>query len=255
MILVLAGTSEARHIVQVLQGTGRNVLATAATEYGKQLLVEEGFAVEGKLTAVSLAQLLREQSIQLVVDATHPFARQVSQLAVEVCRQIGVKYVRFERAETTLSEVQQGIIVVDSFAAAAEASLNIAGNVFLTVGINHLETFCRYIPKERLIVRVLPVASSLVRCAELGIAPARIVAMQGPFPQELNIAMFRHYQVSVVVSKESGPTGGTDTKLAAARELGIPVILVKRPQVDYPQVVRSMEELLRVVASRGLINY
>jgi len=249
MMLVLAGTSEARNIVRVLQGTGRNVLATVTTEYGKQLLVEEGLAVEGKLSAVSLAQLLREQSVQLVVDATHPFARQVSQLAVEVCGQMGVKYVRFERADTTLPEIQQGIIVVDSFVAAAEASLNIAGNIFLTVGINQLEIFCRYIPIERLIVRVLPVASSLVKCAELGIAPARIIAMQGPFTQELNIAMFRQYEAGVVVSKESGPTGGTDTKLAAARELGIPVILVKRPQVDYPQVVRSMEELLRVVAS------
>lgn len=249
MILVLAGTREARIIVEVLQQAGQKVLATTVTEYGRQLLEENSPVLEGGLTATSLVQLLKEQDIQLVVDATHPFAVQVSQLAVEVCQQVGVNYVRFEREETTLPSAHQDVKMVESFAAAAQLALEIVGNVFLTVGANHLETFCRYIPKERLVVRVLPVLSSLTKCADLGIAPARIIAMQGPFSQELNVALFRQYQAGVIISKESGPTGGTDTKLEAARALGLPVILVQRPQVAYPQVVRSIEALLTIVAS------
>jgi len=244
MILLLAGTGDAKTIGQALREAGEEVLATTVTQYGRELLEQDMPVRQGGLTAEDFRRLLSENDISLVVDATHPFAVEISRLAVEVCREAGVTYIRYERAETSLPRQQQGLTIVDSFAAAAQLAGKLPGNVFLTVGVNQLETFCRYLPLERLVVRVLPVAGSLAKCAALGIEPARIIALVGPFSVELNKTLFKEFQAGVIISKESGPAGGTDTKLAAARQLGVPVILVRRPQMAYPQLVHSLEELL-----------
>jgi precorrin-6A/cobalt-precorrin-6A reductase len=79
--------------------------------------------------------------------------------------------------------------------------------------------------------------------------PSEIIAMQGPFSYELNKALLIDYRASVLVTKESGPVGGTDNKIKAALDLGIPVILMERPVAAYPIVVSSCAELLEILRS------
>ncbi|MCR4442808.1 MAG: precorrin-6A reductase [Peptococcaceae bacterium] len=247
MILVLSGTADGREIAVTLSKHGFQVLVSAATSYGGMLHRQgsEGAAVrEGVLTRQEMEELITGAEIKAVVDATHPFAAGVSRAAVEACGRRAVPYLRYEREETRLEPGAEGIIAVSSFSAAAEKARQFAGTVFLTVGSRHLAEFCRVIPLERLAVRVLPQSEVLKKCEELGLLPRSIVAMQGPFSRELNREMFRQYRAGVIVTKDSGRAGGTLEKISAARDLRIPVVLVKRPAVEYPLVVRDKDELL-----------
>jgi len=93
----------------------------------------------------------------------------------------------------------------------------------------------------------LPVSKVLLLCEELGLNPDNIIAMKGPFSEEMNRAMFAMQDVSVVVTKDSGGAGGTLDKIRAAKAAGIPVIVVKRPTIDYGEVYRDMLELINTL--------
>jgi precorrin-6A/cobalt-precorrin-6A reductase len=144
-----------------------------------------------------------------------------------------------------------GLEWVNDFAEAARRAAEYLkereGRAFLTVGSNHLKEFCRRIPAQRLVVRVLPQSRVLRKCEIWGLSAESIAALQGPFGQALNRELFLHYQAAVVVTKDSGRTGGTEEKIAAAKEMGIPVIMVRRPLVSYPIIVRDINELLGLI--------
>ena len=84
----------------------------------------------------------------------------------------------------------------------------------------------------------------------LGLTPKNIIALQGPFSTELNIALYKQYRADVIVTKNSGEIGGTDTKLEAAMALGLPVVMVDRPRIEYDKVVYTFDEVLRFVAEK-----
>jgi precorrin-6A/cobalt-precorrin-6A reductase len=86
------------------------------------------------------------------------------------------------------------------------------------------------------------------KCAELGIEQKNIVAMQGPFGKELNVALYRHYGVTTVVTKESGKIGSVDEKVEAALSLGIDVILISRPKLDYGTSFSNVEEVVAALS-------
>jgi precorrin-6A/cobalt-precorrin-6A reductase len=97
-------------------------------------------------------------------------------------------------------------------------------------------------------VRVLPDHNVVKKCQELGLRPKDIIAMQGPFSKEMNRLMFKTFNASVVVIKESGRAGGTETKMSAALSLKIPVVVIKRPALSWGNEVQNYEALLAAVA-------
>ena len=128
-------------------------------------------------------------------------------------------------------------------AACVEVLKKTEGTIFLTTGSKELSVFCREETiRKRLVVRVLPGMESLRECVRNGLEGRQIIAMQGPFSKEMNLAMIRQYQASVLVTKESGKTGGEDTKLAAAGEAQIPSYIILRPDEKTP--VMDMDEVL-----------
>ena len=110
VILVLAGTGDGRLLARELIREGHQVLASALTDYGGRLLAQEdGCEVRvGALSADTLANLISEQGIRAVVDATHPYAENITALAVEVCQRGGISYLRYRRAETPLPRASPG---------------------------------------------------------------------------------------------------------------------------------------------------
>lgn len=256
MMLVLSGTKDGRLVIHALKEKGYPVIATTVTDYGKILLqeTEEVPVLTGGLQPEDLISLLEKEAIDTLIDATHPFARTVSEMAIAVCRELQVRYIRYEREETRINEnpdMNETVIKAASFSEAAGLSLDFPGNIFLTIGSNHLPVFCRVLPVERIVARVLPTAAVLKKCEDLGLNPRNIVALQGPFSKELNKELFRAYAADVVVTKDSGRTGGTEEKIAAASELGIKVILVGRPKLEYPLVAHDIAELLQLLAVGG----
>jgi len=231
MILVLAGTSEGRKIAAALEKEGLPVIASTATDYGGELLRRDfkGEITSRRLDLGAMLELIVSKSITRLVDATHPYATEVTATAIEACRLSGISYERLERAASD-PEALTGVIEVGSIEEAATLAASYNGNIILTTGSSKLEEYTSIIDPCRLVVRILPVTASLEKCLSLKIPPANIIAMQGPFDEETNRALFRRYNPAVVITKESGPTGGTAEKVKAAHSLNIPVILLTRPK-------------------------
>lgn len=246
MILVLAGTREGREVVELLRRHGRRVLASVVSAYGGELVDAERLQV-GPLDQAGMEELLRREAVRGVVDATHPYAREASRNARAACRAAGVPYLRLERPPADLPGTGEVYPVAD-YPAAAELASSFGSTVFLTTGSRHLAVFLEAARPRgvRVVARVLPEAEVLAECRRLGLTPADLIAMQGPFTIELNLALFRHYQAAVVVSKESGAAGGFPEKAAAAAELGVPLVVIRRGQAD-PAAVASPREALEWV--------
>jgi precorrin-6x reductase len=247
MILVLAGTRDGRGLAAALAAAGWEVLASAATPYGAGLLrtTAPGLAVrEGRLDRAAMEELLRSGPVQGLLDATHPFAVEVSRLAREAALSCGVPYLRWERPFTALPDSPL-VHVVSGWPEAAEqlAALG-ARQVFLAVGVKPLKAIINHpaLAGCRFTVRVLPVSESLEACRSLGLSPEQIVACQGPGTVKLNEALLDAYGAEAFVVKESGHEGGTADKVRAALNLNTPVVVVGRPVGDSQGRERLSEE-------------
>jgi precorrin-6A/cobalt-precorrin-6A reductase len=231
VILVLAGTSEGRNAAVALEQEGHPVIAATATGYGGELLRAEfkGEISTRPLDLEEMIELITARQVSRVVDATHPFAVEVSVNAREACRRVGIAYERIER-EITAPEETLGVINTADIEEAVTLAATCDGKIFLTVGSSKLDEYVAALGADRLVVRILPVKASLEKCLDLGISPKSIIAMQGPFDEETNRLLFKRYHAALVIAKESGPTGGTADKIRAAKSLNLPIILIALPQ-------------------------
>ncbi|MDI6604276.1 MAG: precorrin-6A reductase [Thermoanaerobacteraceae bacterium] len=244
MILCLTGTKDGREIANHLSKSGLDVIASTTTEYGASLYDERVKVHIGILDEKSLMDFVKSNGIDTVVDATHPFAKDISINAINVCKKLNIKYIRYERKTIYYDKS----IIVNDYKEALEKAFEF-DNIFLTTGSKNLEIFMPLVKAgKRMIARVLPVSIVIKKCEDLGLKPSDIIAMQGPFSVDLNYHMFKQAGADVIITKESGITGGVLEKFKAARMLNIPVILIKRPEINYPLKVSDMEELKKEIA-------
>lgn len=246
VLFLMAGTSDARELGVHLRDMGYPVIASVVTESAAQSLREVGLSVRvGRLDAISMEQEIKKYNAEAVVDASHPFAREAHETAMATAQRLGVPYLRYERAGLDFSG-RQGIILADSYEQAADYAAELKGSVMLTTGAKTLGIFAhRLLPIEdvRLVIRLLPRLENMQLCEQLGIAQKNIIAMQGPFSYELNQALYRHYQTTVMITKESGEVGAVDEKIQAAVDLGISIIVIGRPNVEYGNSYSSVDEI------------
>ncbi|KNY28006.1 precorrin-6A reductase [Pseudobacteroides cellulosolvens] len=245
-VLVLAGTKDAGEIAVKLKSEDIEVIASVTTDYGRHLLSHIGGVCihVGKLDKDGMIKLVREKEVMCIVDASHPYASQASENAIKASDECSIPYIRFERMEVGVC--MDEAIRVKSFEEAAKRASSISGNIFLTVGSNNIHVFTKNIPdyKSRLYARVLPDSKVLLKCEEAGLMPDNIIALKGPFSKDMNVAMLKHCNASILVTKESGEAGGTLEKLEAAIELGVKVIIVDRPNVAYGTKVSEVNEVV-----------
>jgi cobalt-factor III methyltransferase len=133
--------------------------------------------------------------------------------------------------------------------AAARLAIETGQRIFLATGIKDVETFVRKPDAEQRewFLRVTPDTASLELALKAGIPRSRICAMQGPFSTDLNIALWSDWKVDCVVTKESGEAGGFTFKAEAAAKLGIPFIVVRRPQRSYPVVTSDFNSVAKLL--------
>ena len=257
-IWVFSGTRDGNELAGRLAAEGHPVVVSTASGYGGELarLSCQGVAVwSGRQGMESRRQALGRSGARLILDATHPHAAQISAQLIELARQLGVPYLRFERP----SLLDPGnAIVCDDAADAARRALGLGRRIFLATGSKELETFLRTPGAERCewFVRLTPDPERLSRAIALGVPRDRILAMQGPFSAEFNRVLWRLQRIDCVITKDSGAAGGYGEKQSAAGELGIPLLVIRRPRVEYPRQVAGVEEAVRAVAgllSAGLV--
>lgn len=228
--IVFAGTTEGYEICRFLSRNRIFVLACVATEYGaKALCGEEFLKVRAKrMGQEEMEALFLEEKPELVLDATHPYAAEVTENIRNACRNTVGSYVRVLRAESG----PQDAVYVKNAQEAAEYLAGTEGNVLLTTGSKELAMFTS-IPdyQERLFARVLSLPSVIDECRTLGFEGRHLIAVQGPFSEEFNLAMLRQYGCRYLVTKDSGRSGGFEEKMQAARSYGaVPVIIGRPPE-------------------------
>lgn len=229
----MGGTKDARLLLTSLRAAfpAEMIVATAVSDYGAELLRRQGgcTVLQGAMDTAALTRFIREKSVRALIDATHPFAEQASVEARQAAEKTRIPYLRFERPMGQI-EAGDGVYYAADFAAATKIAARLGKVIFLTIGSRHLRDILNNLPEgKKVVARVLPDADSIRHCIALGLSPADIVAIQGPVSKALNIALFREYSANVIITKDSGETGGTPEKVAAARELKVPIVLVRRP--------------------------
>ncbi|MCM1183684.1 MAG: precorrin-6A reductase [Roseburia sp.] len=234
-ILIFAGTTEGRRLSELLAEAGLAHTVCVATEYGEIVLTPHPLATvrRGRLNREEIQALLMEKRFCAVVDATHPFARAVTENIQAALAAFGetLPYLRLKRGGASPEET--GIDCFETNEACAEALTHTEGNILLTIGSKELSAYCRTEAlRQRLYVRVLPSVESLSLCMEQGICGKHIIAMQGPFTAEMNEAVLRQYAISCLVTKESGGAGGYPEKAAAAKRTGARLFVIGRPEEE-----------------------
>ena len=227
-VVIFSGTTEGRELSAETAALGMETMVCVATEYGKEVQTHEsGIQVHsGRLDVEGMTQVLA--GADLCVDATHPYAREASRNIREAAKEAGVPCHRLLRRE---SQLPPGCILVDSAADAARFLQGVEGNILLTTGAKELASFAP-VGVHRLYPRVLPAVESLEACEALGISRSNVIAMQGPFTQELNVALIRQFSIGWLVTKDGGAAGGFAEKVRAAQETGARLVVIRRPKED-----------------------
>lgn len=199
----------------------------------------------GRLDGDRLECFLHEQQIGAILDASHPYAVEVSQMAIEIATKRQIPYLRFERLVVDATANSSQVISLNSFEALLESNYLHQQRVLLTVGYKALPLFCNWHEKSTLFARILPAVASLEIAIASGFSSDRIIAVRPPLTVELEKALWRHWDISLVVTKASGIAGGEEVKRVVAAELGIPLIVISRPVVDYPQQTSDLSVALK----------
>ncbi len=193
-----------------------------------------------------LQAFLRAEHIVAILDASHPFALEISQLAIKEAARTQIPYLRYERP--TLighdSERNPQILELDSLSTLLNGDHLVGQRVLLTLGYKSLAQFQPWHNRSQLFARILPSPVALETALSAGFGRDRLLALHPPVPMDLEIALWKHWQISVVVTKASGAAGGEATKRQVATFLGVKLIVLKRPQISYPQQTSTMEVAL-----------
>lgn len=223
--VVFSGTTEGRRFSQKLAAMGAEVTVCVATPLGAEEQGQmAGITVHaGRLLPDAMAALLT--GADLCVDATHPYAVDVTQNIRAAAAQAGVEYRRLLRAQSPLPE---GCAVFETAAQAAAYLAGTAGNVLLATGAKELAAFAALDP-ARLYPRVLPTPEGIAACEAANIPHRNIIAMQGPFSLALNVALMQQFGVRYLVTKDGGAAGGFAEKVQAAARTGAQLVVLRRP--------------------------
>ncbi|MDD7267187.1 MAG: precorrin-6A reductase [Lachnospiraceae bacterium] len=229
-LLVFAGTTEGRQLAEFLEQQQIPALISVATEYGSEVLASTYNYIrilEGRMQEEDLICLLGETGISHLIDATHPFAKAVTEMLQRICDSHAIRYDRLLRAE----DGEEGDEIFAGLDEVVESLRQRPGRIMATTGSKEAAKYAA-LPDfdSRVWIRVLPSLESIGLCREAGFSGKQIIAMQGPFSKELNKSLMQEYGIDYLITKQSGRTGGVDEKIAAARELGVRVLSIGRPK-------------------------
>lgn len=245
MIWVIGGTKDSRDFIESFPFKEKLVVTTA-TEYGGKLLenIEDIKVFCKRLDLEGMNKFIEENSINKIIDLSHPYAEEVSRNAIECSRVKEIDYIRFER-ENLVSE--DGVIEFSDLEFMIKYLESLEGNILVTLGSNNLHKFENIKNKSNIYFRILPKWEMIKKAEDLGVLPKNIIAMQGPFSKELNVAMMKQLNIKYIVSKKGGNTGGEREKIESAKDIGAISIMLSRPNVEYPVVFSHIEKLIKYI--------
>ena len=250
-VWVFSGTSDGNALATQMAAAKRcPVVVSAATEYGGEVAIKDcpGVSVwAGRQGVEARRQALTRSHARALVDATHPYANLISEQLIGLSREIGIPYLRYERPSALAPECGD---LCESMAQAAERAIACGRRIFLATGSKDLATFLQApgATERAWFVRITAEPEFIQRATDLGVPRSHLCGMQGPFSQAFNEALWRDWKIDCVVTKDSGDAGGYRAKAAAAQALGIPLLVIQRPQLAYPLVTSTFDAVLQQMA-------
>lgn len=290
-ILIFAGTTEGRMLAEYVYGinqknkgcTGNAVehpvrcFVCTATGYGKRILDNlPGVAIcAGRMDSAGIQHFIEKNNIDLVIDATHPFAGEVTANIKSACaaanmkieannilQKSAVRYVRClrERGEHISGEnirataggamqnAGDSAVWTDSVSQAVSYLKKTTGNILIATGSKELHLYTEIENyRQRCFARVLSTREAVEKSVDLGFEGRHLIAMQGPFSVEMNLALLKQTEAAWFVTKESGATGGFEEKLKAARLAQAVPVIVGRPY-ETGESLETVKEMIKQIA-------
>ena len=222
--------------------------------------------IHGRMDQQEMEAFFEKEQVGLVIDATHPFAVIVTENIQRACKNSGIEYLRCLRdflteARTVRSEKfacertnaitksDSSVVCVNSVEEAVDYLEQTQGNILITTGSKELDKYTRLTNyKERCYVRVLSVLPSVMQSIDLGFSGKHLIAMQGPFSREMNLALLHQTEAKYFVTKESGKNGGFAEKLEAAEQAGAErIVLCDTNGGSFPQEIAAVVEAVKKV--------
>lgn len=257
--LVFAGTTEGKAVIRMLAEKNLSAEAFVATEYGQEVLEQEfleHLSLSDKLTIHS-SRLNLEQMEALfkaqdegciVVDATHPYAKDVTMNLKTASKEAGIEYIRVLRKSGISKKLKAealnaGIELIEfkspkEVAVWANHSENKFKKLLLTTGSKDLDIYTNIEAyNQRVYIRILPDLPSLQKAIDLGYKKSNIVCMQGPFSTKLNEELIKSLNVDILITKDTGKAGGFEEKLQSAVNQRINVGIIRRPEDENGELI------------------
>ena len=249
MILILGGTSDSLKIRnRINKYKNLPYILSVTTSYGEDLARKYAKnVITGKLAKEDMINFIEQNNINKIIDATHPYAIEVSKNAIQCATELNIDYIRYERKSLIDSINYENKYIVNSIEDACKIAREKGRNIFIGTGSKNLPQIVDFIPDRNLIVRVLPTSDVILSCENLGLNADNIIAMKGPFNQSINEEFYKHYDIDIVITKESGTAGGFLEKVNACEALKIPVVIIAREKINYPIVVNDIDELEKLI--------
>ena len=276
-VWVFSGTGDGNALARALADRQWPIVVSTASEYGGEIAREDcpGVTVwAGRQGVEARRRALLGSRARAIVDATHPFAQQMSEQLIGLSKELSIPYLRYERPSafdtgsalgaTDAVDIRDALdplgalnitgSLCDSVADAAQRAIAIGQRIFLATGSKDLATFLNApdAAQREWFVRITPEPALVRRAIDLGIPRDHILAMQGPFSEEFNTALWRDQRIDCVVTKDSGEAGGFSAKARAAAALKIPLLVIRRPRVAYPSIATSFDAVREQLQSLGL---
>jgi precorrin-6A/cobalt-precorrin-6A reductase len=233
----------------------------------------------GCLDAHSLPQFLSQQQVVAILDASHPFAVEISEQAIAVAAKFHIPYLRYERPELDQIGGERGkeeggegeageageageenspsrianlnakslspsTFCLESFTALLAGEYLLGQRVLLAIGYRPLVLFQPWQDRATLFARILPSMPALQAALAAGFTSDRLVALRPPVSAVVERALWQQWQISMVVTKASGTPGGEDIKRQVAAEMGVQLVVIARPQVVYPQQTSDLRTVI-----------
>lgn len=226
-IVLFGGTTEGRILTEFFSEKKIPAMVCVATDYGEKVLnYNDPVVVQSKrLNQEEMCNLFQEEQTEIVFDATHPYATEVSKNIKEACCKKSIEYIRVLRESVEVD----GVIKFSDMGDLIEYLNQTTGLIFSSMGAKEAKVLTNINNfQERVYLRMLPSPEGMSHCLDLGYPMKNLCGMQGPFSKEFNISQFKEVGANILVTKESGNIGGFKEKTEAALQCGMEVVVLVR---------------------------
>ena len=246
MIWVIGGTKDSRDFLEKYTNFEKNIIVSTATEYGAKLLENLKIKISSeKMDKVAMRNFIINNSIVKIIDTSHPYAFEVSKNAMDMADEFNISYYRFERKKIdVLSKKYSKFENIEELLKYIE---NLEGNILVTLGSNNVPLFKDINNLSNIYFRILPKWDMVKRCEDNNILPKNIIAMQGPFTENMNVAMMEQLNIKYLVTKNSGDTGGEREKVSACDKMGVEIVYLEKKEIQYKNCYSDIDELIEVL--------